>query len=62
MSSPEALSVAGVERTVTHLKWPKDGSYAVVSITARAAVGRCLVHMLSIQGSFLLSECIFGDE
>jgi hypothetical protein len=60
MSSPEALSVAGVERTVTHLKWPKDGSYAVVSITA--AVGRCLVHMLSIQGSFLLSECIFGDE
>ncbi len=61
MSSPEAPSVAGVERTVTHLKWPKDGSYAVVSITA-AAVGRCLVHMLSIQGSFLLSECTFGDE
>jgi len=61
-SSAETFSVAGVERTVTHLKWPKDGGYAVVSVTA--VVGRCyVVQNYKLNGdNFLLNECIFGDE
>jgi hypothetical protein len=61
-SSVATFSVSGVERIVTHLKWPKDGGYAVVSITD--AVGRCYVlPNYRLNGdNFLLNECIFGDE
>jgi hypothetical protein len=57
-----AFSISGMRRTLTHLRWPKDGGYSVIPVAD--IVGRCyVVQNYKLAGdNFLLNQCTFVDD